>query len=88
MKNFIRMRLRLRGIVRSKAPVMSVIDFIIEVLFVPGPIWVGTLLGILVASAVWFLLPETVDRVSVYAWIVVAGFVGGCLYGLPSKKDK
>jgi hypothetical protein len=64
------------------------IDFLVEALFTPSPVWIGTILGILVACGAWFFLPETIDRASIGAWSVAIGFFGGCIFFWPHKKDK
>ena len=64
------------------------IDFILDVLFTPGPVWVGVALGVLVAFGAWYFLPETIDRTSIGAWAIAIGFVGGWLISLPIKKKK
>lgn len=64
------------------------IDFLIDVLFTPGPVWVGLGLGILAAAGAWYLLPETMDRISIGAWFVGIGFIGGLVCCLPIRKGK
>lgn len=51
----------------------------------PGPVWVGVGLGGLAALAAWFLLPDTVDRVTIGGWLVGFGFVGGLIYMVSAK---
>jgi hypothetical protein len=64
------------------------IDLLLEALFTPSSVWIGTILGILVAAGAWFLLPETIDRASIGAWAVAIGFFGGWILFWPHKKDK
>lgn len=63
-------------------------DFIFDILAAPGHLLIGVVLGLLAAIAAWYLLPESVDRTSVGSWLVVIGFAGGAIYGLPSEKEK
>ena len=56
------------------------IDFILDVFFTPSPVWAGIALGFLAATGAWLLLPGNIDRASVGAWCVAAGFIGGLVY--------
>ena len=64
------------------------IDFLLDVLLTPGPVWVGLAFGVLAAYGAWMFLPESVDRASVGGWLVAAGFVGGLLWAAVSGKKK
>ncbi len=64
------------------------IDFIFELLSVSGFFLVGVGLGLVAALAAWFLLPATVDRVTLGAWLVGIGAVCGILYELLARKNK
>lgn len=59
------------------------IDFILDLLFTPFSLslWLGTALGVLAASAAWFMLPATADRASAGALCVVVGFFAGLVLG-------
>ena len=64
------------------------IDFLLDVLFIHWSIWVGTGLGILAAYVAWIYLPESADRESICALIVIAAFLGSfaCAAILDKKK--
>jgi len=66
--------------------VLHLFEFFVEALFTPGPVWVGTILGVLAAGAAWYFLPESVDRVAIGAWAVGVGFVGGWLVAIASAR--
>jgi hypothetical protein len=64
------------------------IDFLIDVLLMPRPIWVGLGLGVLAATGAWFFLPESMDRASIGGLCIGVGFIGGLLYCFPVRKEK
>lgn len=59
-----------------------------EALLTPGPAWVGLAIGILVASGLWMVLPETMDRASICGWVVGGGFVGGLLWAVARERKR
>lgn len=66
---------------------MSLIEFIFDAFSYPA-LWIGIVLGILVASVALYLLPETIDRASFAGWAVAIGFIGGLVFSFPSKDHK
>ncbi|BAN33959.1 hypothetical protein SCD_n00110 [Sulfuricella denitrificans skB26] len=64
------------------------IDFILDILVAPYHLLMGVVLGLLAAAAAWYLLPGTVDRLSVGGWLVVIGLVCGVVYSLLDEKEK
>jgi hypothetical protein len=62
------------------------IDFILDVLYMLGPVWVGLGLGVIAAAGAWFLLPDAMDRASVGGWCIGTGFIGGLFYCLLDRK--
>ncbi len=64
------------------------IDFLLEALLTPGAAWVGLVLGLLAAYGAWVLLPESVDRASLGAWLVAGGFAAGLLYAAATRKKQ
>jgi hypothetical protein len=67
---------------------MNLIEFIIEALITPGPVWIGTALGIFAACGAWYLLPESINRVSIGACAVSVGFACGWFVDWASSKKK
>jgi hypothetical protein len=63
---------------------MDLFDFVCDVLS-DVRIWVGIGFGFLLATVAWYFLPETVDRVSIGAWIVGLGFIGGLIFAKSEK---
>ena len=64
------------------------IEFIIEALFTPGPVWVGTVIGIVIAICAWYFLPEHIDRASIGVWSISIGFLAGFILSFPFKEFK
>ena len=64
------------------------IDFLLGALSAPGAALVGLVLGVIAAFLAWAFLPESVDRVSVGAWMVALGFLGGLLVSALTEKRR
>ena len=67
---------------------MQIIEIIIEILFTSPLLWAGTIIGILIAALAWYFLPESTDRVSIGAWAVIIGFMGGLILSFPYNKNQ
>lgn len=63
------------------------IDFILDMLVAPYHLLMGVVLGLLAAAAAWYLLPETVDRLSVGGWLVAIGLACGVAYSILDEKE-
>ena len=61
------------------------IEYIIEALFTPGRVWMGTVIGIIVALCAYYFLPDGMDKHSIAAWSIGIGFIGGLVLSFPFK---
>jgi len=58
-----------------------------DILLAAGRVWLFTLIGIAIASYVWFFLPETADRLAISGWAVTVGYLIGWLLSMvPNRK--
>jgi len=57
------------------------IDIILDLIFTPSKVWIGTFLGILVAACIWFFLPESNGNAKDYLSMgaIVVGFLTGLI---------
>jgi hypothetical protein len=62
------------------------IDFLVGALSTPGAAWVGLAIGILAAYLAWIFLPESVDRASIGACLIVFGVLGGLAWAAKSER--
>ena len=67
---------------------MNIIEIIIEIIFTPSRVWVGAIIGIIIAVIAWNYLPESTNRSAIAAWAIGLGFVIGWVFTLSSEKDK
>ena len=67
---------------------MNIIETIIEIIFTPSLVWVGALIGIIIAVLAWYYLPESANKSAIAAWAIGLGFVIGWSFTLNSEKDK
>ena len=67
---------------------MNIIEIIIEVIFTPSFVLVGTLIGIIVAVCAWYYLPESINKTAIGGWAIALGFIGGWAFSYQSKKNK
>jgi len=67
---------------------MNIIETIIEIIFTPSLVWVGALIGIIIAVLAWYYLPETANKSAISAWAIGLGFVIGWAFTLNGEKDK
>ena len=64
------------------------IEIIIEALFTPSRLRLGTAIGVVVAVCAWYGLPENIDRESIAAWSIAIGFIGGLALTFSHKMKK
>jgi hypothetical protein len=66
---------------------VTVLEFIVDLLFTGPWFWVGVGLGLVGAWIAWTYLPASVDRASIAAVIFIAGCVlGGVLATIGEKR--
>ena len=62
------------------------LDIILEVIFTPNKVWAGTLIGILIATGIWFLVPSSDIKSILIALSIMIGFLIGLVSYFPNTK--
>ncbi len=64
------------------------LDILLDLIFTPSKVWIGTFFGILIAACIWFFLPENDANDYLAMGSIVGGFLIGFIFSSSDNLKK